>query len=139
MDRTYVETLYRELVNAFNRHDPVALSDCFSEQCEKIELDGSRAKNRAEVLNQAQNLKSNIYKDAQITLDIEWLLPIAAEVAAVTSRFTLTGARNADGTPMQELSGFQFSIVALDEGTPKIKVAHSFLPVPDLQPIQAVA
>ncbi len=86
-----------EFVNAWNKHDPRAMSMVFAEDADLINPQGRVAKSRTEIEKLFKEEHSNAYKDSQMALRLAGLRFLAPDVAVGDYEFEVTGARDRSG------------------------------------------
>jgi uncharacterized protein (TIGR02246 family) len=102
--------------NAWNRHDISALADLFTENADFITVIGKWCKGKKEFYDYHVRLHQVMFKDSiwkTTDTQVRFLNP---EVAIVHVNWTITGDRNADGTPRPNSRDGIFTQVMVKQG-----------------------
>lgn len=111
MNEAAIRTLYEQFVAAWNKHDPKALAAMWVEDGDDVEPDGHVAKGRDEVQKLFAAEHQSVMKNTKLTLAIDSVWFIAANVALVDGSYELSGIVAPDGKELPPRKGRLSSIL----------------------------
>jgi uncharacterized protein (TIGR02246 family) len=115
-DEKAIQDVEARWQNAWNRHDISALADLFTEDADFITVIGKWCKGKKEFYDYHVRLHQVMFKDSiwkTTDTQVRFLNP---EVAIVHVNWTITGDRNADGTPRPNSRDGIFTQVMVKQG-----------------------
>jgi uncharacterized protein (TIGR02246 family) len=96
-DEVPIRKVLSDFLEAWNRHDPKAFSMTFSQDADFTNVAGVGAHGRAEIEKFHAPRFATSFKDSHQTIVESKIRFIKSDVAAVDSRWEMTGAKNAEG------------------------------------------
>jgi uncharacterized protein (TIGR02246 family) len=128
---TKIRDLYREFVDAWNRHDFEALKALWTIDGDHQEPDGTVAKGREDVGKLFAKEHMTVFKNSQIRLTIHSVWFLSADVALVEGSYELVGVQDPNGKDIPPRKG-RLTSVLLNEPNVGWRVAasRSMIPVP---------
>jgi uncharacterized protein (TIGR02246 family) len=127
-----IRALYKSFMEAWNRHDPAALSMMWALDGDHVEPDGRHADGRDAVLDLLTRQHGSVFKTTELTLGIEDVWFITGDVALVDGTYTLSGIVAPDGTQLPPRKGALTSVLMLENG--KWWIAADRLMIPTTLP-----
>ena len=115
-DEKAIQDVEARWQNAWNRHDISALANLFTEDADFITVIGKWCKGKKEFYDYHVRLHQVMFKDSvwkTTDTQVRFLNP---EVAIVHVNWTITGDRNADGTPRPNSRDGIFTQVMVKQG-----------------------
>jgi uncharacterized protein (TIGR02246 family) len=128
---TKIRELYKEFVDAWNRHDFEALKALWTIDGDHQEPDGTVAKGREDVGKLFAKEHMTVFKNSQIRLTIHSVWFLSADVALVEGSYELAGVQDQHGKDIPPRQG-RLTSVLLNEPDVGWRVAasRSMIPVP---------
>lgn len=119
-------TLVTEFVNAWNAHDGSALGRIFTPDGDFIGISGIQWHGPAEIAKVHSEQFAGRYDESVFTVDgMPSVALIKPDVALIHWRWTISGVRNPDGTPLAPYRGI-FTWVAINrDGTWRVRAAQN--------------
>jgi uncharacterized protein (TIGR02246 family) len=114
-NESMIRKLYADFQAAWNRHDAKALGEMWTLDGDHIEPDGTVAKGRDAVTALFAKEHGSVFKGSTLSLTIDDVWFITADVALVDGRYELGGAALPDGTAIPARKG-RLSAIFLREG-----------------------
>ena len=119
-------TLVTEFINAWNAHDGSALGRIFTPDGDFIGISGIQWRGPAEIAKVHSEQFAGRYDESIFTVDgMPSVALIKPDVALIHWRWTISGVRNPDGTPVAPYRGI-FTWVAINhDGTWLVRAAQN--------------
>ena len=111
MNEDAIRKLYGQFVAAWNRHDPKAMAAMWVEDGDDVEPDATVAKGRDDIQKLFTMEHNTVMKNTTLTLTVESVWFIAANVALVDGTYELTGVVAPDGKQLPPRKGRLSSIL----------------------------
>lgn len=128
---TKIRELYKEFVDAWNRHDFEAMKALWTIDGDHQEPDGTVAKGREEVGKLFAKEHMSVFKNSHIRLTIHSVWFITADVALVDGSYELVGVQDQHGKPVAPRRGSLTSILLDEPGVGwRVAASRSMIPVP---------
>ncbi len=125
-----IRVLYREFTDAWNRHDPAALSKMWGADGDHVEPDGRVAKGREAVAALFKAQHDSVFKQTTLNLTIDSVWLITADVALADGNYEITGIVAPDGTAIPKRSGHLTSVLLREHGKWGIAASRLMIPAP---------
>ena len=105
-EKSGIEVLFRQFVEAWNRHDVRAFSLVFSPDADLTNWRGQHVRGRAAIEERFHPLFSGpIFKDSVCSGKVRMIRFLRPDIAIVDIDWEMTGARSADGAPRPKRQG----------------------------------
>ena len=127
-----IRKLYAQFVTAWNKHDAKAMTAMWVEDGDDVEPDGTAAKGRGELEKLFTMEHNSVMKKTKLTLNIDSVWFIAANVALVDGTYDLQGVVAPDCKELPPRKG-RLSSILLQERD-KWWIAASRLMIPEKLP-----
>ena len=127
-----IRALYGEFAAAWNRHEPATLAEFWAIDGDTIEPDGRQAKGRDEVLVLLQKQHDSVFSDTTLSLGIDDVYFLTANVALVDGSYAISGIRSPSGEPIAPRKGLLTAILIEERG--EWQIAASRLMIPTVLP-----
>ena len=125
-----IRKLYAEYTAAWNRHDPKAMASFWMLDGDYMEPDGRHPKGQAEVEKLFTQEQQTVFKESTISLTIETVWFINADVAMVDGKYDLSGVRDLEGKQLPTRSGHLTAVLMREDGTWKVAAGRAMIPIP---------
>jgi uncharacterized protein (TIGR02246 family) len=125
-----VRTLYEQFVAAWNKHDVPTMAGMWAEDGDDVEPDGHVAKGRAEVTELLKREHGSVFKNTHLTLNLDTVWFITADVALGDGTYELTGVVSPDGKPIPPRKGRLSTIFLSERGRWWIAASRLMIPAP---------
>ena len=133
-----ITALTRDLVTAWNRHDPHAFAALFAENAEFTNVFGMVQNGRAGIEAGHAPIFKTMFKDSHLSVTETRVRLIRPDVASVDVKWQMTGARDPHGNPWPERAGLMNWIATRHGDRWLVDVSHNMdLPSPELAKAQA--
>jgi uncharacterized protein (TIGR02246 family) len=114
-ETTAIRELERQQQDAWNRHDPRAYANLFSEDGDCVNVVGWWWKGRAEIEKKLTAAYAFVFRESVLTItDVDVKFP-APEMAIAHVRWTMVGARTPEGLPKPQ-QGIQTQLLQKQKG-----------------------
>lgn len=133
--RAAIEARIAALAAAWNRHDASAFAEGFAEDVDFTNVFGLLAQGRAAIAASHAAIFKGMFSDSILTLGETRIRFIRDDVAAVDTRWEMTGARDPQGNPWPKRHGLMSIIATEEDGAWRFSVFHN----QDLMPPERVA
>jgi uncharacterized protein (TIGR02246 family) len=127
-----IRTLYEQFTAAWNKHDVPAMTSHWAEDGDHVEPDGQVAKGRDQVTELFKKQHASIFKDSHLTLKIDAVWFITADVALIDGTYELSGVVLPDGTQIPTRKGLLSTNLLYEQG--RWWIAASRLMIPSVLP-----
>lgn len=119
-------TLVTEFINAWNAHDGSALGRIFTPDGDFIGISGIQWHGPAEIAKVHSEQFAGRYDESIFTVDgIPSVALIKPDVALIHWRWTISGVRNLDGTPVAPYRGIFTWVAITHDGTWRVRAAQN--------------
>ncbi|MEO6027671.1 MAG: nuclear transport factor 2 family protein [Candidatus Binatia bacterium] len=125
-----IHDLYREFTEAWNRHDPAALSRMWGADGDHVEPDGRVAKGREAVAALFKAEHETVFKKTALTLTIDSVWLITTDVALADGNYEIDGIVAPDGTAIPKRTGRLTSVLLREHGKWGIAASRLMIPAP---------
>ena len=125
-----IHALYREFTEAWNRHDPAALSKMWGADGDHVEPDGRVAKGRDAVAALFKAEHETVFKSTTLSLRIDTVWLIATDVALADGNYEISGIVAPDGTAIPTRTGHLTSVLLREHGKWGIAASRLMIPAP---------
>lgn len=109
-----IRKIYEQFTAAWNKHDVQAMAGMWVEDGDHVEPDGHVAKGRAEVAELLKQQHDGVFKNGHLTLTVDTVWFMTADVALADGTYELTGAVGPDGKQIPARKG-RLSTIFLNE------------------------
>jgi uncharacterized protein (TIGR02246 family) len=123
-----IRAMYDAFAVAWNKHDPKALAEMWAIDADHGEPDGHHANGRDEILDLLTKQHGSVFKNTVLSLGIEDVWFLTADVALIDGTYAISGIVAPDGTQVPPRKG-NITSVLLKEGG-KWSIAASRLMIP---------
>jgi uncharacterized protein (TIGR02246 family) len=111
-----VRALFAQFVQAWNRHDYMALAGMWAIDGDHMEPDGATAKGRDAVATLFKRGHEGAFKHTQLQLSIADVWFLSGDVALVDGGYAISGIRTPDGVELPERRGHLTSVLLKEQG-----------------------
>ncbi len=125
-----IHALYREFTEAWNRHDPAALSKMWGADGDHVEPDGRVAKGREAVAALFKAEHETVFKNTTLSLTIDSVWLITTDVALADGNYDISGIVAPDGTAIPKRTGHLTSVLLREHGKWGIAASRLMIPAP---------
>ena len=130
MNEEAIRKLYEQFTAAWNKHDAKAMADMWVEDGDDAEPDGHVAKGRGEIEKMLTLQHKSVMKDSKLTLAVDSVWFITANVALVDGTYEVDGIVAPDGKKIPPRKGRLSSILLHERGHWWIAASRLMIPAP---------
>jgi len=125
-----IRKLYERFTVAWNQHEPATLAKMWVEDGDHVEPDGRVAKGRREIEKLFAAEHRSVFKQSHLTLSVDTVWFVTADVALVDGTYELSGARDPQGKELPARKGRLSSLFLKEGGKWLIAASRLMIPAP---------
>lgn len=130
MNEEAIRKLYDQFIAAWNKHDAKGMAAMWVEDGDEVEPDGHVAKGRAELTKMLGMQHESVMKKTKLTLTIDSVWFVSADVALVDGTYEVAGIVAPDGKELPPRKGRLSSILLNERGKWSIAASRLMIPAP---------
>jgi len=123
-----IRALYEQFEKSWNAHDVDSLAAMWTVDGDHLEPDGTLAKGRDAVKELLAKQHASVFKNSKLSLKIEDVWFITANVALVDGSYELSGAVLPDGTKLDPRKGHLTAVILNERGEWYITASRLMIP-----------
>jgi len=124
-DESAIKQAVATFSNGWNSHDPHAMCMSLAEDVEWVNWRGEAVHTRQEVEDAHAKLFSGLYKNTHRTDTVKSIRYLTPELASVENYWTMTGAKNRDGSDWPYRAGYVNYLMAKRDGRWIVIISHT--------------